>query len=204
MSKWSKIYEKQMSEFSSLNAFIDSKVTYKKRLIDAIEKYSTHNKRLLEIGCGSGVTSIFLEQAGYLVVGVDSDPDMIEIATSIAIRQNSSALFMVDNIMSLETIQEQHFDVIFSNGVMEHFSDNEIILILNRHLSVSDYVIVSIPSDYFSDDQKIYGDERFMSTNQWRLILSKTRGSIVEEFSFDSDKAIKDKPQFIGFVLSSL
>ncbi len=85
-----------------------------------------------------------------------------------------------------------------------NFSDNDIISILNRHLLISDYVAVSIPSNYFSYDQRMYGDERFMGADQWRSILSKVHGSIVEEFTFNPDKTIRDRPQFIGFVLSSL
>jgi len=203
MSKWSEIYKKQMSMFDSLDDFINSKVSYKKKLIDIIKKYATSNKKLLEVGCGSGVTSIFLERAGYQTLGIDSDPDMVKLAMSILVQQRSMASFKVDDIRTLKTIHDR-FDVIFSNGVMEHFSDSEIVSIVNRHLSIGDYVIVSIPSDYFSDDQKIYGDERFMGTAQWRSILSETTGVIVEEFGFDSDKTAGEKPQFIGFVLSSL
>ena len=203
MSKWSEIYKKEMLKFSSLDNFIISKVEYKKCLIDIIKKYSRKNNKILEVGCGSGITSIFLEKSGYDVTGIDFDQDMIELATSIALQQKSSALFKIDDIKTLKTIQD-HFNIIFSNGVMEHFSDSEIISIINRHLSVSDYVIISIPSDYFSIDQRIYGDERFMSSDSWRSILLKTKGAIVEEFYFNSDKKITNKPQFIGFVLSSV
>lgn len=203
MSKWSEIYKKEMLKFSSLDEFISSRVEYKKCLIDVIKKYTQRHNKILEVGCGSGVTSIFLEKEGYNVIGIDSDQDMVELATLIAHKQKSHALFKVDNIKTLDTIQD-HFDTIFSNGVMEHFSDTEIIEIINRHLSVSDYVIVSIPSDYFSIHQRIYGDERFMSPEIWRSILLKTNGAIVEEFNFNSDKNITSKPQFIGFVLSSV
>ncbi|VTT19396.1 Uncharacterised protein [Streptococcus dysgalactiae subsp. equisimilis] len=41
-------------------------------------------------------------------------------------------------------------DVIFSNGVMEHFSDSEIIDTLNKQLVSNAYIIVSIPTDFLS------------------------------------------------------
>ncbi|PIR38940.1 MAG: hypothetical protein COV34_00100 [Candidatus Zambryskibacteria bacterium CG10_big_fil_rev_8_21_14_0_10_42_12] len=203
MSKWSEIYEKQMSAFDSLDAFVESRIVYKEKFIDIIKKYGTRTKRLLEAGCGSGITSIFLGKFGYEVIGIDSDPDMVKLATSIAVQQESAVLFKVDDIKTLETIQG-HFDVVFSNGVMEHFSDNDIVTILDRHLSVSDYVVISVPSDFFTDDQRMYGDERFMSVDQWHTILSKVNGSVVEEFTFNPDKTTQGGPQFIGFVLSSL
>ena len=202
MSKWSKIYRKQMSESPSLKTFINDKLSYKKPLLEVIKKYS-NNKKILEIGCGSGISTTFLAQQGFHVVGIDSDRDMIELATQISAQQKSSSVFMLDDIKTLDKIHE-HFDVIFSNGVMEHFSDKQIVAIVNRHLLVCDYVIISIPSDYFSDSQKIYGDERFMDVSKWRLILSKTKGIIIEEFSFGHNKISSSKPEFIGFVLRPL
>lgn len=203
MSKWSDIYQKQMSKFDSLDAFIDNKISYKKVLIDIIKKYGNNTKKILEAGCGSGITSIYIQKAGYTVTGIDSDPDMVKLATSIADKQNSLAMFYVDDIKTLSTIKTHH-DVIFSNGVMEHFSDSDIVSIVNCHLQSSSYVVISVPSDYFSDEQRMFGDERFMNTEKWHSILSKTQGKIIEEFHFDSDKPIEDKPQFIGFVLSSI
>jgi 2-polyprenyl-3-methyl-5-hydroxy-6-metoxy-1,4-benzoquinol methylase len=203
MSKWSEIYKKQMLGSASLETFINEKLSYKKPLVDTIERYIRDDKKILEIGCGSGITTTFLGQLGFRVMGIDSDQDMLEIARHIATQQKSPAIFIVEDISTLKTIHD-HFGVIFSNGVMEHFSDENIVAIVNLHLSLSDYVIISIPSDHFSNNQKIYGDERFMDKNKWQSILSKTKGSIVEEFSFNFDKAQTDKPQFIGFVLSSL
>ncbi len=206
MSIWSEIYKKQMSEFDSLDSFINYKLDYKIVLINTIKKYARTTKKILEAGCGSGITCTFLAQKGYNVTGVDSDPDMVELATSIAEKQSCSALFKIDDIRLLNTLIDEHFDVVFSNGVMEHFSDAEIISILNQHLLVGDYVIVSIPSDYFTETQKIYGNERFLGKEKWVQIISLTKGKIVEEFSFNSDpsKIHKEIPQFIGFVITSL
>ena len=49
------------------------------RMIWHLEPY---RGRLLDMGCGSGWTSIFLAKAGFEVVGVDISPDMIHLAKS--------------------------------------------------------------------------------------------------------------------------
>ncbi len=202
MKKWSNIYKEQITTTPSLEVFIKHKLEYKKKLLDYIRKYAVETKKILEVGCGSGITTTKLGLEGYTTTGIDSDPDMITLAQSIAKKQRSKAVFKIDDIRSLSSITD-YIDVIFSNGVMEHFSDEDIVSIVNLHLLHAHYVIISIPSNYFSDNQKIHGDERFMSTESWRKILSAVRGKIIDEFNFESDKPITNIPQFIGFVLSS-
>lgn len=203
MSKWSKIYETQLAEAGSVTNFIKNKISYKKQLIEIIKTYCNKNGRILEIGSGSGVTTIHLNLSGYKTIGVDQDPDMINFARSISgVQKDTSTNFEIDNLRTLNKIKG-YFDVIFSNGVMEHFTDNDIIKIINRHLLMCHYLIFSIPSDYFSMNQRIYGDERFMNAKKWHQIISRSNGICLKEFSFSADNSIKGKPQFIGFVLNS-
>lgn len=203
MSKWSKIYESQLSKSGSLDAFIKEKVSYKRKLIGIIKRFSKKHKTILEAGCGSGITSIYLNSLGYKVTGIDADRDMIKLAKSIAKKKKRSVRFQRDNIKTLHRTKD-HFDVIFSNGVMEHFSDAEIVAIVNRHAIAADYVVVSIPSDYFTKKQRVFGNERFLSVGRWRKILSKTNSICVKEFSFGDGKhtaSTQKKMPFIGFVL---
>jgi 2-polyprenyl-3-methyl-5-hydroxy-6-metoxy-1,4-benzoquinol methylase len=203
MSKWSKIYRDQLSAAGSLDSFIKEKVGYKRKLIGIVRRYCKKHKTILEAGCGSGITSIYLDSLGYKVTGIDSDPDMIKLAKSIAKKKDCAARFQKDDIKTLCHTKD-HFDVIFSNGVMEHFPDREIVAIVNRHLLAAGYVVISIPSDYFTKKQRIFGNERFLSAERWRKILSKTNSVCVEEFSFGDGKHIalaQKRVPFIGFVL---
>ncbi len=211
MSKWSTIYREQLAASGSLDSFILNKIGYKKKLISIVERYANNNKTILEVGCGSGITSVYLSSLGYKAVGVDSDPDQIKLARWIAKKKKCRALFKIDDIRTLKHTKN-HFDVIFSNGVMEHFSDAEIVAMVNLHLSTAKYVIISVPSDYFTKKQRIFGNERFMNAERWRTILSKTNSGRVKEFSFGAKKQSKkrdrsgnlltrEKTSFIGFIL---
>jgi len=201
MSKWSKIYENQFAAAGSAKNFIEQKISYKKKLLETVEKYCPKNGTILEVGSGSGVTAIHLALSCYKITGIDSDSDMVEFARSIADGQKSAALFRLGNLQTLDNVKSR-FDIIFSNGVMEHFSDRDIVEIINRHASVSKYVIFSVPSDFFTDEQRIYGDERFMNATEWRRIIAATKAVCIEEFSFGAAAAPQEKPEFIGFVLT--
>ena len=90
--------------------------------------------------------------------------------------------FMIDSILKLN-YKNKEFDVSFSNGVLEHFSDEDIIKTIKRQLKIANTVIVGIPTKYFDDSEAMYGDERFLKLKFWREIISKAGGKIIEEKS---------------------
>ena len=54
--------------------------------------------RVLDIGVGTGWTSLFLAEGGYEVVGLTSAPAAVEIARDRAARWSSTARFVVGDI----------------------------------------------------------------------------------------------------------
>jgi SAM-dependent methyltransferase len=69
----------------------------------------TPRGRILDLGCGSGWTSLFLARAGFQVVGVDISERMIEIARERSQRENCPVSFIAADMeeMCLDT---DHFD----------------------------------------------------------------------------------------------
>ena len=91
------------------------------------------------------------------------------------------------------------FDVAFSNGVLEHFTDNEIIKILKEEIRIADVVVFGVPSKYFNDNEFMHGDERYLTKEKWRTLIKKANGKILEEDAFHSQslkKRIKNKKIF--------
>jgi len=122
----------------------------------------------LEIGCGRGVHSTLLSYTVGHVVGVDSEAELVTEAR----RQNSKfhgrARFLHGNAFDLG-FPERSFDVCFSQGFLEHFSDKEICLLVDKQLSFAKTVVASVPSNYYPTRDK--GDERLMLMEDWRRIL---------------------------------
>lgn len=177
-----KYYASEILRYGGEEEYILAKAREKKPLIDKVIKYSKNGK-ILEAGSGTSVNSIYLSRLGYKVTCADNDEEMISLARKIA--KSDQIKFLNVDILNLDL--EDRVDVVFSHGVLEHFSDEEIRKIINKELDLGDYLIFSIPSNFFNASDAINGDERFLSRNKWRKIINRSEGEIVEEFSYFYD-----------------
>ncbi|MEK7463325.1 MAG: class I SAM-dependent methyltransferase, partial [Patescibacteria group bacterium] len=67
------------------------------------------------------------------------------------------------------------FDCVISHGMLEHYSDSEIIHFLKTQLSVAPLVIFVVPINSMSKKyrSKGFGDERYLSTKYWKELIKK-------------------------------
>jgi SAM-dependent methyltransferase len=81
-----------------------------------IKRYFTRtDAALLDLGCGTGRTTIPLARSGYRVIGVDLTPAMIENARAIAKEQNLTIDYRIGDATQL-AFDEKAFDyALFSN-----------------------------------------------------------------------------------------
>lgn len=180
---WYEIYIDEINEKGSISNYVNDKIKTKKNLIDLIKKYSP-NKKIIEAGSGTGILSTYLASLGFDSVAIDIDKDILNLSKKIAKEYGvkNKPKFMIDSILKLN-YKNKEFDVSFSNGVLEHFSDKEIIKTIKKQLKIANTVIVGIPTKYFDDNEAMYGDERFLKLKFWREIISQAGGKIIEEKS---------------------
>ncbi len=134
-----------------------------------IEIVSSHPNKVLEVGTGSGGMSIFLSWLGISIVGIDIDPEVVNKAILEANQLHSPAKFEVADTFQLP-YGENAFDLIFHQGLLEHFSDDDIRRMLTEQLRVARRVVLSVPNSWYP--RKDFGDERLMSKHRWESILS--------------------------------
>lgn len=73
--------------------------------------------RILDLGCGNGALSHYLQSQGFSVVGCDADPGGI----ALALQGNSGAEFRMVSIYDApESLGETGFDAVISTEVIEH------------------------------------------------------------------------------------
>ncbi|MEW4923246.1 class I SAM-dependent methyltransferase [Algibacter sp. 2305UL17-15] len=94
-------------------------------LIEKLKKVLPQNSTVLEIGSGPGTDWKLLHKT-YNVVGSDNSKEFLNHLSS----ENPNAEFLELNAVTLET--DKVFDGIYSNKVMHHLKDNELINSIKR------------------------------------------------------------------------
>ncbi len=181
---WYQIYIEEIAKKADILDYVNDKVKYKKIFINLIKKYSP-TKKIIEAGCGTGVISTYMAANGYLVTAVDIDDKILKLAEKISNEYDSliKPKFIKMSILDLN-YKEDEFDVSFSNGVLEHFNDQKAITILEAQMKISKTVIIGVPTRYFSKEEAMYGDERYLKFKHWRKVIRKAGGKIIEEKSY--------------------
>jgi len=110
--------------------------------------FTTSEGRLLEAGCGSTSTlPYFANQFGFSVTGIDYSPTACEQARAVLRREKIvGEIICADFFAPPENLRES-FDVVFSSGVAEHFSEtSHCIQSLAGFLKPGGLMITSIPN----------------------------------------------------------
>jgi SAM-dependent methyltransferase len=132
-------------------------------------------RRILELGCGSGIVSEFL--AGYGdVTGIDQSPVGVQTA-----RQRTAGRFLVGVLPAIPA-DERDYDVCVLSQVIEHFSDEDrVTLLTNARAAVrpGGHLIVTTPNRPVA--AKVYmppGEpepiENWLDADQLRTLLTAT------------------------------
>lgn len=182
MSKWSELYDNEIRR-TSLDNYICDKLKTKKRLIKLINKYAVNHK-IMELGSGTGILALHLSTLGNCVTALDSDIDMIKLSKKYFLNQfkDPKIDYVCSDIRNFNP--QENFDVVYSIGILEHYNDYEIIDLINKQVSMSHTVIFGIPTKYFDENKKMYGNERYLPIKYWRKLVEKSDCRIIEETSY--------------------
>ncbi|HYF40197.1 MAG TPA: class I SAM-dependent methyltransferase [Gemmatimonadales bacterium] len=78
--------------------------------------------RILEIGCGSGPSTVGLAEQGASVVGIDVDADALDVARERMRIYGLPAEFRLTNGADLDAFQGEHFDFVIFFATFEHMT----------------------------------------------------------------------------------
>lgn len=107
-------------------------------------------RTLLDIGCNWGRWSIAATRAGYEVIGMDPSYEAIVAARRIARQLHADAQYVVADARRLP-FSDARFDVVFSYGVLQHFSKADVAVSVReiaRVVTPDGYSWVQMPNAY--------------------------------------------------------
>lgn len=91
----------------------------------ALQLYSPYvdlkGKDMLDAGCGPGGKTIFFSEQGVRsITGIDIDPERIELAKKFAQQKGATTIQLREANLAELPFEEDSFDIIFLNDVVEH------------------------------------------------------------------------------------
>ncbi len=101
--------------------------------------------KILDLGCGTGRTIINFKSWGYdNTIGIDNSPASIQICSNRGLRPRKD-VFLMDGTQT--AFQDKAFDLIFEEGVLEHFEDFSPFIKEMSRLS-NRYILLLQPNHY--------------------------------------------------------
>lgn len=123
-------------------------------------------KKILDLGCGTGITSAYLAGQGARLVLVDISRTSLNFARRYFRRQKLKGEFIRGDMFRVK-LPPSSFDVVWNGGVIEHFTDKEkirLIKIMWKLLKPGGQLLITAPN---------FLDLPFMAAKQLLLIRKK-------------------------------
>ncbi len=140
------IEERLKQYYQTSTRYRDDLVTHDASFLEPflilIERYLAKNSRILDLGCGTGLSTRLIEERGYPVCGVDLSPLFLGVEK----KANPQTNLLAGNALQLP-FADNTFDAVVAFEFIEHITDvpallNEMLRVLNDH----GYIIIHSPN----------------------------------------------------------
>ena len=102
------------------------------RVYELINQYFIKNTATVDIGCGIGRDTQWLNKQGFLTIGVDASAGMLKQARQLY----PDLLFNEDCLPELASLSDLHFHNILCSAVLMHLNENTIEIVLRRTFNI--------------------------------------------------------------------
>ena len=201
--------ETSLSIRQRMREFYETSETYK-RLLDAhdevylrhyvelVMRYAPPRAKILDLGCGNGISARLLNQADFNVVGTDISPLFLEEAREW---ENPRLQYRICDVIELP-FESGSFDVICSNELIEHLPDVETALTeMIRVVRMGGRIVLSGPN-LCSPLIPLLDWINLMSGKSGRPVWGETKRQALQQFTrncrlYVQKRFFTKSPQFI-------
>ena len=157
-------------------------------------------KRIIEIGCGSGFTSLALAQHGARCALLDLSAEALKVAEAAFVQAGLQAPELYNQDALKSSVPSDSFDAVWNGGVIEHFFDPGKELLIKEMLRMTrpgGKVIIMVPNAACWEFQIvqawlkfrktwIYGFEDDMSPRRLRRMCERLGISHATTYAFNT------------------
>ena len=176
-------WEEEWVEFKGLNFFGKRLAKAQKKSIKSVlEKISLpKSSKIIDVGCGSGKLLYFMRSLGYTKsMGVDVSKSALNLCKQFNLIEGKD-VFLEDITKGR---LKKEFDLVFSDGMLEHFENID--PFIKEMTKISRKYVLILQPNHFS---------------LWNKIIRKTVGEAVKEYTY-SVEDFKNAFGKYGFKLS--
>lgn len=151
--KYAEKYNNIWNEWKTKQDFsreIERHRTNRKRFYEKLKKHLSESERVLEIGCGSAIDTNIMASEKHEIdfFCMDISDNALSIAKKVSIKLKNKICMARGDVNKL-FYKKESFDLVFSQGVVEHFSDpnqmiNEQLYVLKK----GGVLIINVPQKH--------------------------------------------------------
>ena len=154
---------------------------YLRHYVELVIRFAPTGAKILDLGCGNGISSRMLNQAGYDVVGTDISKLFLEEAQDW---ENAKLRYQVCDVLELP-FENDSFDVICSNELIEHLPDAETALKEMIRVVRKDGRIVLSGPNLSSPLTSLFDWFRLMCGKEGRPIWGETKKQAFQHLKYN-------------------
>ena len=190
---WGGYYRKKMIKFGGALEYHKRRILENSTFIEQLSHGSDGGKKIIELGMGFGSVLVELSNLGFNVMGIDNDFGMAHLANDSIKQIGKNNIKITLSDVRCIGIKDQAFDLSFSHGLMEHFSNEDAQRMIKEALRISNRFIFVVPTELATIpltrkildlSKQFHGDERYQSIKDWEKIINGADVVIERKFGY--------------------
>ena len=121
---WDDRYKKKSGDTTAIK---DIRSLIDEMILEYLLSYLPKHGTTIEVGCGAARLSCSLAALGYNTTCLDYSKDALRLAKNNYALTNNKGTFIIGNAKDID-FEDNSFDVVLSTGLLEHFTEPEVIV----------------------------------------------------------------------------